>query len=217
MGDGEYRGVESMKILIACEFSRIVRDAFTKKGHDAWSCDLIPSEREGKHIQDDVLNVLDDEWDMMIAHPPCTYLAISGNKWMKPEYRNIFPRREQDRKDAVEFFMTLARAPIDKIAIENPVGIMSTVWRKPDQYIQPYQFGHPETKKTGLWLKNLPLLLPEKIVEPIYIIGKDGKRYSPIHYLTKGSAKKLFGLDRALVRSKTYYGIADAMSIQWNF
>ena len=159
-------------------------------------------------------DILDDEWDMMIAFPPCTFLAVSGNRWMNhPKY----PDRKKDRGKAIEFFMKLVTSRIEKIAIENPVGIMSTVWRKPDQYIQPYQFGHPETKKTGLWLKNLPLLTPTKIVEPVYIIGKDGKKYSPVHYLTKGSAKKLFGLDRSLVRSKTHQGIADAMSEQWNF
>ncbi len=201
-----------MKILVACEFSGIVRDAFAAKGHDAWSCDLLDTMRPGNHIKGDVLGILDDGWDMMIAHPPCTFLGISGNQWMNhPRY----PDREKDRENAIEFFMKLATAKIERIAIENPVGIMSTVWRKPDQYIQPYLFWDPETKKTGLWLKNLPLLVPEKIVKPIYIIGKDGKRYSPTHHLSKSSAKKLFGLDRSLVRSITYKGIADAMANQW--
>jgi len=204
-----------MKVLIGCEFSQVVTKAFRNKGHEAYSCDLLPTEGNPDwHIQGDVLKVLGDEWDLAIFHPPCTFLAVSGNRWMNhPRY----PDRKKDREKAIEFFMKLATSGIEKIAIENPVCIMSTMWRKPDQYIQPYQFGHPETKKTGLWLKNLPLLSPTKIVEPVYIIGKDGKRYSPVHYLTKGSAKKLFGLDRDLVRSKTYLGIAAAMSDQWNF
>ena len=204
--------LRAMKILIACEFSGIVRDAFTILGHDAWSCDLLGTERPGNHIIGDVLDILGDGWDMMIAHPPCTFLAVSGNRWMN---HPLYPGRQKDREKAIKFFMKLADADIERIAIENPVGVMSTAWRKPNQYIQPYQFGHPETKKTGLWLKNLPSLIPTKIVEPQYILGKDGKRYSPIHYLTKGSAKKLFGLDRELVRSKTYRGIADAMAEQW--
>lgn len=205
---------KNMKILVACEFSGIVRDAFAARGHDVWSCDLRDTEKPGNHIKGDVLDVLDDGWDMMIAHPPCTFLAVSGNMWMNhPNY----PDRGKNRENAIEFFMKLATSRIEKIATENPVGIMSTRWRKPDQYIQPYQFGHPETKKTGLWLKNLPLLIPTKIVEPKYVIGKDGKRYSPTHYFTKWSAKKIFGQDRMSVRSKTYQGIADAMSEQWNF
>ena len=204
-----------MKILIACEFSGSVRDAFIQKGHDAISCDLLPSETPGPHIQGDVLNHLTDGWDEMIAFPPCTFLTVSGNKWMKSEYKSRFPNRQQDRKDAIEFFMKLVNAPIDKIATENPIGIMSTQYRKPDQYIQPYEFGHPESKKTCLWLKNLPRLKPTKIVVPEWVIGKkDGKRYSRIHYMSASG----FGKDdnRQKERSRTYSGIAGAMSIQWS-
>ena len=206
---------EKLRVLVGCEFSQVVTKAFRDKGHEAYSCDLLPTEGNPDwHIRGDVLKILDDGWDLAIFHPPCTFLAVSGNRWTNhPKY----PDRKKDREKAIDFFMKLATSEIEKIAIENPVGIMSTVWRKPDQYIEPYEFGHPETKKTGLWLKNLPLLIPEKIVEPVYIIGKDGKKYSPIHYLTKGSARKFFGVDRDIVRSKTYQGIADAMSKQWNF
>jgi hypothetical protein len=180
-----------MRILIACEFSGVVREEFSKLGHDAWSCDLLPSEKEGKHIQDDVLKHLNDGWDMMIAFPPCTYLCSSGARWWK--YR----RKEQ--AEAIEFVKTLWNAPIPKVAIENPIGILSTVWRKPDQVIQPWMFGHPETKATCLWLKNLPRLIPTKIV--------DG-RYPRVHYESPGK-------DRWKRRSRTLLGIAKAMAIRW--
>jgi hypothetical protein len=204
-----------MMILIACEFSGIVRDAFAARGHDAWSCDLVDTERPGNHITGDVLDVLGDKWDMMIAHPPCTFLCVTANRWMAEKYRARFPTRVQDRKDAIEFFMRLVNAPIPKIAIENPVGVMSSHYRRPDQYVQPFWFGHPESKKTGLWLKNLPLLIPTQMVEPEYIIGKDGNRYSRTHYVTKGSSNKFFGQDREIVRSITYQGFAEAMAAQW--
>lgn len=197
-----------MKILIACECSGIVREAFKAKGHDAWSCDLQPTEMPGQHIQGDVLEILNYGWDMMIAHPECTFLAVSGNRWMNSP---LYPERKKDREKAIEFFMKMINAPIPKICVENPVGIMSTVYRPPTQYIQPYQFGNPESKKTGLWLTNLPKLKPTNIVEPVYIIGKDGKRYSPIHYMGKGNKK------RKTDRSRTYTGIAKAMAEQWNF
>lgn len=206
--------MKTQRVLVACEFSGTVRDAFIKQGYDAISCDLLPSEMPGPHIQGDVLNHLTDGWDAMIAFPPCTFLAVSGNKWMKPEYKNRFPTRQQDRQDAIKFFMKLVNAPIDKIAIENPIGIMSTQYRKPDQYIQPYEFGHPESKKTCLWLKNLPKLAPTKIVVPEWVIGKkDGKRYSRIHYMSASG----FGKDgnRQKERSRTYAGIAKGMADQW--
>ena len=204
-----------LNVLIGCEFSGLVRDAFIAHGHDAVSCDLLDSERPGPHIKGDVLDSINDGFDMMIAFPPCTYLAVSGNKWMKPEYQTRFPNRQQQRKDAIDFFMQLVNAPIDKICIENPVGIMSTEYRKPDQYIQPYHFGHPETKKTGLWLKGLPKLNPTKIVAPEWIIGKrDGKRYSKIHYMTARSFGK--DINRQKERSRSYTGIAEAMSSQWS-
>jgi len=180
-----------MNILIACEMSGIVRDAFIERGHDAVSCDIIPSEKPGPHITGDVLNWLDDGWDFMIAFPPCTYLAISGARWWRD--------RPQEQIDAINFFMALVTAPIDKICIENPVGRMSTVYRKPDQYIQPWEHGHGETKKTGLWLKNLPLLNPSNIVE-----GRDPR----IHYMQPGK-------DRSKNRSRSYVGIGTAMANQW--
>lgn len=147
-----------MKILVACEFSGIVRDAFSRKGHDTWSCDIIPTEseltkQEGKHIQDDVLKHLDDGWDMMIAHPPCTYLTTSANKYFAGN-----PERWLRRYEAALFFWQLWNAPINKIAIENPIGIISSYIKKPDQIINPYYFGDPIPKRTGLWLRNLPPL-----------------------------------------------------------
>lgn len=195
-----------MKVLIACEYSGIVRNAFIKAGHDAISCDILPTEIPGNHIQENVLNILKNGWDMMIGHPPCTYLSVSGNRWMKNN-----PERELKRNEAADFFMKLYNADIEKIAIENPVGIMSTRFRKPDQYIQPYEYGYPETKKTGLWLRGLPKLEPTNIVEPIYIIGKDGKKYSPVHYFSQWKDKT----ERWKIRSKTYTGISEAMAKQW--
>lgn len=180
-----------MKILIACEFSGIVRDAFKAKGHDAYSCDLLPTEKPGQHIQGDVLEIIYNDWDMMVAFPPCTHLAVSGARWFKD--------KQKEQKEAIEFFMELANAPIDKICIENPVGIMSTVYRKPDQHIQPWQFGHGETKKTCLWLKNLSLLQPTNIVS-----GRENR----IHKMPPSP-------ERGKLRSITYQGIANAMAEQW--
>jgi hypothetical protein len=180
-----------VRILIACEYSGRVRDAFIAKGHDAVSCDILPSESHGPHLNCDVLQVLHDGWDLMIAHPPCTHLAVSGARW--------FADKIQEQRAAIEFFMKLANAPIQKIAIENPVGIMSSKWRKPDQYIQPWQFGHGETKKTGLWLKGLPHLVPTNVVD-----GRENK----IHRMPPSA-------DRWKLRSLTYQGIADAMAEQW--
>jgi site-specific DNA-cytosine methylase len=180
-----------MKVLIACEFSGIVREAFAKRGHDAYSCDLLPTEITGQHIQGDVLGILNDGWDLMIAHPPCTHLAVSGARWFK--------NKQREQKEAIGFFMALAEAPINKICIENPIGIMSTVYRKPDQIIQPWQFGHGEVKATCLWLKELPLLKPTNIVEG---------RIARIH-------KEPPSPDRWKNRSRTYQGIAEAMAEQW--
>lgn len=181
-----------MRILIACEFSGLVREAFRAKGHDAWSCDLLPSEMPGNHIQGDVLKHLYG-WDMMIAFPPCTHLAVSGARWFKQK------TADGRQQEGINFFMKLANADIPKIAIENPIGIMSTVWRKPDQIIQPWQFGHGETKATCLWLKNLPKLQPTDIVA-----GRNPR----IHRMAPGS-------NRAKERSRTYPGIAAAMADQW--
>jgi len=202
-----------MRILIACEESGTVRDAFIKRGHDAVSCDIIPTSSPGPHIQGDVLEVLNDGWDMMIAFPPCTYLAVTGNKWMKPEFKSRFPRRQEQRLEAIEFFMQIYNAPISKIAIENPVGIMSTHFRKPDQYVHPYYFGEPHSKKTGLWLKCLPCLIPTEIVKPEFYIYKDGRRDPLWHVETMKFPPK----ERSKARSKTFQGIANAMASQWNF
>jgi len=180
-----------MRVLVACEFSGIVREAFTKMGHDAWSCDLIKTEIPGPHIQGDVLEILDDDWDLMIAHPPCTHLAVSGARWFK------FKQKEQ--AEALEFVRMLLDAPIHRIALENPVSVISTKIRKPDQIIQPWMFGHGETKKTCLWLKNLPPLEPTHIVG-----GREGRVW-----------KEAPSPDRWKNRSRTYTGIAHAMASQW--
>lgn len=181
----------NMKILVACEFSGVVRDAFAARGHDAWSCDLLPSEANGKHIQDDVLKHLRDGWDLMVAHPPCTHLAVSGARWFKD--------KQAEQLEALEFVRELLNAPIERIALENPISIISSKIRKPDQIIQPWQFGHGETKATCLWLKNLPPLKPTKIV--------DG-RQPRVHFASPSP-------DRWKERSRTLPGIAAAMAEQW--
>jgi hypothetical protein len=182
-----------MRVLIACEFSGVVRDAFIAAGHEAMSCDILPTEVEGPHYQGDVRDVLDYPWDLMIAHPPCTHLSVSGA-------RHFEAKRMDGRQQAgASFFMTLAKADIPRIAIENPVCIMSSLWRKPDQVIQPWQHGHGETKATCLWLKNLPLLEPTDIVP-----GRENR----IHKLPPSA-------DRGHLRSVTYAGIAEAMAMQW--
>ena len=180
-----------MKILIACEESGRVREAFRKLGHDAWSCDLLPSRIPGKHFQRDVLEVLKYKWDLIIAFPPCTRLCVSGARW--------FYLYQKEQAEAVEFFMQFANNNCPRIAIENPIGIMSSRWRKPDQIIQPWQFGHGETKATCLWLKGLPILKPTNIVA-----GREAR----IHKMPPSK-------DRARMRSETYQGIADAMAAQW--
>jgi site-specific DNA-cytosine methylase len=184
-----------MRVLIACEYSGAVRDAFLKRGHYAMSCDLLPCDSlvSGDHFQGDVLEILDHDWDLMIAHPPCTHLAVSGARH--------FPEKIKDgrQQEAIDFFMALVNAPIERIAVENPICIMSTKYRKPDQIIQPWQFGHGETKATCLWLKNLPTLKPTKIVE-----GREAR----IHKMPPSP-------NRWKERSKTFQGIADAMAEQW--
>jgi hypothetical protein len=203
-----------MKVLIACEFSGAVRDAFIQGGHEAMSCDLLPTEAPGPHYQGSVLDIINDGWDLMIAHPPCTYLTLTGNKWFKPEFADRFPTRHKDREDAIEFFMTLANAPIPKIAIENPIGVLSSRWRKPNQIIQPWQYGFPTTKATCLWLKGLPNLVPTNIVSKgEVVISKSGNRMSRWYYET--SKLPLKGGIRAKARSVTFQGIADAMAAQW--
>ena len=183
-----------MKVLVACEFSGTVRDAFLFRGHDALSCDMLPTERPGPHYQGDVFDIIDDGWDMMIAHPPCTHLAVSGARHFAQK------RADGRQQSAVEFFMRLAAADIPRIAIENPISIMSRVYRKPDQIIQPWQFGHGETKATCLWLKGLPLLTPTNIVP-----GRDQR----IHNMPPSP-------DRWRERSRTFTGIAEAMAEQWS-
>lgn len=180
-----------MKVLVACEFSGVVREAFRALGHNAWSCDLLPTDIPGNHIQGDVLDVLGDGYDLMIAHPPCTHLAVSGARWFK--------YKQEEQKQAIDFFMQLINAPIKKIAVENPICIMSTRYRKPDQIIQPWQFGHGETKATCFWLKGLGKLTPTNIVE-----GREPR----IHKLPPSK-------DRWKLRSVTYQGIAEAMATQW--
>lgn len=180
-----------MKVLVACEFSGTVREAFAGFGHDAWSCDLLPTERPGQHFQCSVMDVLDEGWDMMIAHPPCTHLAVSGSRWFKD--------KQPEQAAALAFVRELMDAPIPRICIENPISIISSRIRKPDQIIQPWQFGHGETKATCLWLKNLPKLMPTQIVE-----GREAK----VHRMSPGP-------DRWKKRSITYEGIAYAMASQW--
>ena len=194
-----------MKILVACEYSGIVRDAFAAKGHDAWSCDILPTESPGNHFQGDVLEHLDKGWDLMIAHPPCTHLAVSGARWFT-EGKKPWSLQEE----ALNFVRKLLDAPIDKIALENPVSVISTKIRKPNQIIQPFEYGHDVTKKTCLWLKNLPNLKPTKIVKPDIVLV-NGKKMSRMHY----ESFKLPSKERSKVRSKFYTGIAEAMADQW--
>lgn len=180
-----------MNVLVACEYSGVVRDAFIRKGHYALSCDLLPTEVDGPHYHGNVLDILYDGWDLMICHPPCTHLAVSGARWFKD--------KQQEQKEALEFVRVLLEAPIDKIALENPISIISTKFRKPDQIIQPWQFGHGEVKSTCLWLKNLPLLTPTNIVE-----GREAR----VHKMGPSP-------DRWKERSRTFSGIAEAMAQQW--
>ena len=187
-----------MKILIACEFSGIVREAFARKGHDAWSCDLLPTERSGNHIQGDVRDILDDDWDMMIAHPPCTYLANSGVRWLHER-----PERWEKLREAADFFRTLLNAPIERICVENPIPhryAIQLIGRKYDQIIQPYQFGEPYSKATCLWLKNLSPLKPTKILKSGIVQKVWREPPSP---------------ERWKNRSRTYPGVAKAMAEQW--
>ena len=180
-----------MKILVACEFSGIVRDAFVRAGHAAMSCDMLPTETAGPHYRGDVRDILNDDWDMMIAHPPCTHLAVSGARWFKD--------KQQEQAAALEFVRTLIDAPIPRIAIENPISIISSRIRKPNQIIQPWMFGHGEIKATCLWLKNLPMLKPTNIVS-----GREAR----VHKMPPGP-------NRWKERSRTYDGVADAMARQW--
>lgn len=190
-----------MNVLIGCEFSGIVREAFKAQGHNAWSCDLLPTEIPGQHYQCDIKRVMYwipnpikecKKWDLMIAHPPCTHLAVSGARWFKD--------KQKEQAEALEFVQMLMEAPIEKICIENPISVISSKIRKPDQIIQPWQFGHGETKATCLWLKNLPSLVPTNIVE-----GREAR----IHKMPPGK-------NRWKERSRTFVGVAQAMAEQWS-
>lgn len=180
-----------MRVLVACEYSGTVRDAFRARGHDAMSCDLLPTDAPGPHYQGDVRDVLGDGWDLMVAHPPCTHLAVSGARW--------FHLKQREQAEALDFVRLLLAAPIPRIALENPVSIISSRIRKPDQVIHPWQFGHGETKATCLWLKGLPKLKPTNIVD-----GREAR----VHRLPPSP-------DRWKIRSATYAGIAAAMADQW--
>jgi site-specific DNA-cytosine methylase len=182
-----------MRVLIGCEFSGIVREAFRQRGHDAWSCDLLDTEIPGPHYKGDIRNVLSKQWDIAIFHPPCTDLAVSGARYFKEK------RADGRQQAAIEFFLLLAQSEIPKTATENPVSIMSTMYRKPDQIIQPWMFGHGEVKATCLWLKGLPALTPTNIVS-----GREAR----IHLMPPSA-------DRWKNRSRTFPGIADAMAQQW--
>jgi hypothetical protein len=222
-----------MKVLIACEFSGVVRDAFRALGHDAWSCDL--SEGEGQtlgqwrpdlyppshqlaehrfHYKCDVRDLLAGgrtyhtmalegqavDWDLMIAHPPCTHLAVSGARW--------WSGKRDEQAHGLGFVMQLANAPIDRIAIENPISVLSSMWREPDQIIQPHMFGHPEFKATCLWLKNLPPLQPSNQLDIPDRGSAEWKRWNKVHWMSPSP-------DRARERSRTFHGIAEAMAMQW--
>lgn len=193
-----------MRVLVACEYSGRVRRAFRSHGHEAWSCDLLPAEDGSKwHMQDDVLTRLDDidGWDLMVAHPPCTHLAVSGSRWFKD--------KEKEQAEALEFVRLLMAAPIEKIAIENPVSVISSRIRKPDQIIQPWQFGHGEMKTTCLWLKNLPKLIPtHKEGGDMFTDEAPEEREQRVWKMPPGP-------NRWKERSRTYQGIADAMGAQW--
>jgi site-specific DNA-cytosine methylase len=197
-----------MRVLVACEFSGTVREAFAARGHDAWSCDLLPTEQPGQHIQGDVIEVLSDGWDLMVAHPPCQYLAVSGIHW-----NNRIEGRREKSELAIEFVRQLLDAPIPMIALENPSGIISTHIRKPAQFIQPWQFGHPYSKMTGLWLTNLPLLQPTEVLEPPAYQENGKPRW--LNQTPTGQNKLGPSPDRWKKRSLTYPGIAEAMAIQW--
>lgn len=183
--------MRKLRVLVACEYSGSVRDAFAERGWDAWSCDLLPSETEGNHYQCDVRDVLGQHWDLLVAHPPCTHLAVSGARW--------FSKKRKEQKEALQFVRLLLDAPVPHIALENPVSIISSKIRKPNQVIQPWQFGHGETKATCLWLQGLPELRPTRVV--------------------KGRKMRVWLLppseNRWKERSRTYRGIARAMAKQW--
>ncbi len=192
-----------MRVLVACEFSGRVRDAFRARGHDAWSCDLLPTEVPGPHYQVDVRDVLDEGWDLMIAHPPCQFLCRAGIHWNSRR-----PDRAAQTEDALAFVVHLLEAPIPRIAVENPIGVIASRVRKPDQTVQPWQFGHPESKATCLWLKGLPRLQPTDVL-PMPESGHWENQTA------SGQNKHGPSADRWKIRSRTYEGFAAAMAAQW--
>jgi len=196
-----------MRVLVACEYSGTVRDAFIRRGHEAMSCDLLGTDSEGPHYKGDVMDVLGDGWDLMIAHPPCTYLSVSGLHWNKRD-----KERAAKTEEGLAFVQLLLDAPIGKIALENPVSCISTRIRKPDQIVQPHQYGHDASKKTCLWLKNLPKLVGTEYVEPRLVGGKP--RWA--NQTDSGQNKLAPSKDRWKIRSTTYRGIAEAMAEQWS-
>lgn len=195
-----------LRVLVACEYSGRVRDAFIAKGHDAMSCDILPTDSPGPHYTGDVRDILSDGWDVMVAHPPCTYLSVSGMHWTTRGLRD-----PQLTDDALAFVRVLMGADIPRIAIENPVSVISSRVRPPDQIIQPWMFGHDASKKTCLWLKNLPNLVPTQVVEPRIVDGR--KRWA--NQTNSGQNRLGPSEDRWKIRSTTYQGIADAMASQW--
>lgn len=196
-----------MRVLVACEFSGIVREAFAALGHDAWSCDLLPTEKPGQHIQGDVLEVINQEWDLMVAHPPCTYLCGMGIWWNHKR-----PERWPLTYQAKDFVTLLWESNIDQICIENPIGYLNKNWQKPCQIINPWQFGHQANKPTCLWLKGLPLLTPTQIVARGEFYTKaNGSRMSVWSHKCSGTKKH----ERARIASRTFEGIAKAMASQW--
>ena len=195
-----------MRVLVACEFSGTVRDAFAKLGHEAWSCDLEPSQSNGNHYQGDMFDIINEGWDLMIAHPPCTHLAVSGARH--------FAKKQADgrQQQGIDFFIKVVSSNVPMTAVENPIGIMSSIYRKPDQIIQPWQYGHKTTKATCLWLKGLPLLNPTNIVEKgEFVVFPSGKRMSKWYADSAKHSPK----ERERIRNKTFQGIADAMADQW--
>ena len=221
--------MKKFRLLVCCEESQRVCTAFRERGWEAYSCDIEPCSggHPEWHIQQDVLplingdcefdtvdgehHIIKGEWDLLICHPPCTYLTLAGNKWFKPEFRDRFPDRIQQRQEAIEFFMKFTNAKCKHMAIENPVGVMSSQWRRPNQYIEPYYFGDPEKKKTGLWLVGLPNLMPTNMVEPVIIHCKSGANEPRWHMESMSLPEK----ERSRVRSQTFIGIANAMAEQW--
>jgi len=200
-----------MRILIACEYSGIVRDAFLKKGFDAYSCDILDCESKynqdpSRHFKCDVLEVLNQDWDLMIAHPPCTHLSVSGARWFAEGKKPMYLRDE-----AIDFVKKLMDAPIEKIAVENPVSVIASLIRKSDQLIHPYHFGEPVAKSTCLWLKNLPKLKHTNVVEPEFVYSGTGRKWSKWFWETSCLPPK----ERGKARSKFWVGIADAMADQW--